>query len=135
MQEIPHEERGRQPHPTKLFEAPNGAGSPSHVVSASHSPHRHDNTRRDGSSSRATGRCSTRCVHALSFTARYQAWLAAGKTTTSPRPIGVTSFDCGRDTHYWAPPAQNRTGSFPAYGSHLGCLTAGLGLPYALRRR
>ena len=43
--------------------------------------------------------------------------------------------DCGRDTHYWAPPAQNRTGSFPAYGSHLGCLTAGLGLPYALRRR
>src|ERR1700738_4596206 len=45
------------------------------------------------------------------------------------------SHDCGRDTHYWAPPAQNRTGSFPAYGSHLGCLTAGLGLPYALRRR
>src|SRR6202035_5110919 len=45
------------------------------------------------------------------------------------------SRDCGRDTHYWAPPAQNRTGSFPAYGSHLGCLTAGLGLPYALRRR
>jgi UDP-N-acetylglucosamine 1-carboxyvinyltransferase len=37
--------------------------------------------------------------------------------------------------HYWAPPAQNRTCSFPAYGSHLGCLTAGLGLPYALRRR
>src|ERR1700730_12243007 len=92
MQEIPHEERGRQPHPTKLFEAPNGAGSPSHVVSASHSPHRHDNTRRDGSSSRATGRCSTRCVHALSFTAKDQAWLAAGKTTASPRPIGVTSF-------------------------------------------
>ena len=46
-----------------------------------------------------------------------------------------SSRDCGRDTHYWAPPAQNRTGSFPAYGSHLGCLTAGLGLPYALRRR
>src|ERR1700730_17794127 len=45
------------------------------------------------------------------------------------------SGDCGRDTHYWAPPAQNRTGSFPAYGAHLGCLTAGLGLPYALRRR
>src|SRR3984893_7667900 len=43
--------------------------------------------------------------------------------------------DGGRDAHYWAPPAQNRTGSFPAYGSHLGCLTAGLGLPYALRRR
>src|SRR6202030_2045427 len=45
------------------------------------------------------------------------------------------ALDCGRDTHYWAPPAQNRTGSFPAYGSHLGWLTAGLGLPYALRRR
>ena len=30
------------------------------------------------------------------------------------------SRDCGRDAHYWAPPAQNRTGSFPAYGSHLG---------------
>src|SRR4029077_4846199 len=43
------------------------------------------------------------------------------------------SPDCGRDAHYWAPPAQNRTCSFPAYGSHLGCLTAGLGLPYALR--
>ena len=44
-------------------------------------------------------------------------------------------IDCGRDARYWAPPAQNRTCSFPAYGSHLGCLTAGLGLPYALRRR
>src|SRR6516225_5145808 len=43
--------------------------------------------------------------------------------------------DCGRDAHYWAPPAQIRTCSFPAYGSHLGCLTAGLDLPYALRRR
>ena len=50
-------------------------------------------------------------------------------------PGVVRARDCGRDTHYWAPPAQNRTGSFPAYGSHLGCLTAGLGLPYALRRR
>jgi hypothetical protein len=45
MQEIAHEERGRQPHLTKLFETPNGAGSPSHLVSASHSPHWHDNTR------------------------------------------------------------------------------------------
>src|SRR6202030_1180697 len=54
----------------------------------------------------------------------------------TPRSLrGVAAGDCGRDTHYWAPPAQNRTGSFPAYGSHLGCLTAGLGLPYALRRR
>src|ERR1700730_15687290 len=59
--------------------------------------------------------------------------VACGFTPRSVR--GVAAGDCGRDTHYWAPPAQNRTGSFPAYGSHLGCLTAGLGLPYALRRR
>jgi hypothetical protein len=26
----------------------------------------------------------------------------------------------GRDAHYWAPPAQNRTCGIPAYGSHLG---------------
>src|SRR6266436_7624307 len=32
--------------------------------------------------------------------------------------------DCGRDAHYWAPPAQNRTCGIPASGSHLGCLTA-----------
>ena len=30
----------------------------------------------------------------------------------------------GRDASYLAPPAQIRTCSFPAYGSHLGCLTA-----------
>ena len=34
------------------------------------------------------------------------------------------SNDCGRDVHYWTPPAQIRTCGFPAYGSHLGCLTA-----------
>ena len=28
--------------------------------------------------------------------------------------------DRGRDAHYWAPPAQNRTCGIPAYGSHLG---------------
>ncbi len=32
--------------------------------------------------------------------------------------------DRGRDAHHCAPPAQNRTGGIPAYGSHLGCLTA-----------
>gem|GEM_PF-5045168 len=26
----------------------------------------------------------------------------------------------GRDAHYWAPPAQNRTCPIKAYGSHLG---------------
>ena len=46
-------------------------------------------------------------------------------TRTRPRSRCL-SHDCGRDTHYWAPPAQIRTCSFPAYGSHLGCLTAGL---------
>ena len=30
----------------------------------------------------------------------------------------------GRDASYLAPPAQIRTGGFPAYGSHLGCVTA-----------
>jgi hypothetical protein len=30
----------------------------------------------------------------------------------------------GRDASYLAPPAQNRTCGFPAYGSHLGCVTA-----------
>ena len=29
--------------------------------------------------------------------------------------------DRGRDAHYWAPPAQNRTGPIKASGSHLGC--------------
>jgi hypothetical protein len=30
----------------------------------------------------------------------------------------------GRDAPYGTPPAQSRTSGFPAYGSHLGCLTA-----------
>ena len=38
----------------------------------------------------------------------------------------------GRDAHYCAPPAQNRTCGIPAYGSHLGCLTAS-SLPYAVQ--
>src|SRR6202035_2735711 len=58
-----------------------------------------------------------------------------GRSFTGWNASASPDAHCGRDTHYWAPPAQNRTGSFPAYGSHLGCLTAGLGLPYALRRR
>src|SRR6266571_7599996 len=32
----------------------------------------------------------------------------------------LVAFGRGRDAHYWAPPAQTRTCSFPAYGSHLG---------------
>ncbi len=38
----------------------------------------------------------------------------------------------GRDAIFIAPPAQNRTCGFPAYGSHLGCVTAKL--PYTLQR-
>jgi hypothetical protein len=38
--------------------------------------------------------------------------------------LGEPLGDRGRDAHYCAPPAQNRTCGFPAYGSHLGCLTA-----------
>src|SRR5882762_500975 len=41
--------------------------------------------------------------------------------------------DCGRDAHYWAPPAQNRTCGIPASGSHLGCLTAKC--PYTVQSR
>ena len=37
-----------------------------------------------------------------------------------------TLGDRGREPGYPGPPAQNRTGGFPAYGSHLGCLTANL---------
>jgi hypothetical protein len=47
----------------------------------------------------------------------------------SRRPM----IDCGRDAHYWAPPAQNRTCSIPASGSHLGCLTARC--PYTVQSR
>src|SRR2546423_14030265 len=37
---------------------------------------------------------------------------------------GFHDTDRGRDVHYCTPPAQIRTCGFPAYGSHLGCLTA-----------
>src|SRR5271166_5469014 len=36
----------------------------------------------------------------------------------------VKTVDRGRDAHYWAPPAQNRTGPIKASGSKLGYLTA-----------
>ena len=38
----------------------------------------------------------------------------------SSRPASRTRAGRGKDAHYWAPPAQTRTCSFPAYGSHLG---------------
>ena len=40
----------------------------------------------------------------------------------------------GRDASYLAPPAQIRTGGFPAYGSHLGCMTARRSLSLATFR-
>src|SRR5438874_12701948 len=48
-------------------------------------------------------------------------------------PLG--SGDRGRDVHYCTPPAQNRTCGFPAYGSHLGCLTAKRSLGQGWRMR
>jgi hypothetical protein len=37
-------------------------------------------------------------------------------------PAAIAGYGVVR--HYWAPRAQNRTCGFPAYGSHLGWLTA-----------
>jgi hypothetical protein len=43
----------------------------------------------------------------------------------STLPVAGRRFhNRGRDARYRAPSAQIRTGGFPAYGSHLGCLTA-----------
>ena len=39
--------------------------------------------------------------------------------------LGFLLFGRGRDGHFCSPPAQNRTGGFPAYASRLGWLTAG----------
>ena len=80
---------------------------------------------------------------------RYQAGATPylGRTSTgwitSASPDALTIYlhygacitDCGRDAHYCAPPAQNRTCGFPAYGSHLGCLTAKRWLFAACRTR
>ena len=44
-------------------------------------------------------------------------------------------IDCGRDAHYWAPPAQNRTCSFPCIRLPPRMFDGWpRGLPYALRR-
>jgi hypothetical protein len=42
------------------------------------------------------------------------------------RKSNAGRMECGRgrDASYPAPPAQIRTCGFPAYGSHLGCVTA-----------
>src|SRR3954471_15625254 len=40
------------------------------------------------------------------------------------RSAASVKDDSGREPSYPGPPAQNRTCGFPAYGSHLGCLTA-----------
>ena len=54
---------------------------------------------------------------------------SAKETKATQSPVSATrGGECvrcsGRDASYLAPPAQNRTGGFPAYGSHLGCVTA-----------
>jgi hypothetical protein len=41
-----------------------------------------------------------------------------------PRKWHIYCDHRGREPGYPGPPAQIRTGSFPAYGSYLGCLTA-----------
>src|SRR5258706_7546477 len=51
-----------------------------------------------------------------------------GALTSTPAGL----FPAEHASIYWT---HNRTCSFPAYGSHLGCLTAGLRPPYALPRR
>ena len=47
---------------------------------------------------------------------------------SAPRkpPISLMSTQgvCGRDVHYWTPPAQIRASPIRALGSYLGCLTA-----------
>src|ERR1700756_2753867 len=61
------------------------------------------------------------------MTALYVRLLYGDRSLSSPYPDSPTAAKCiwrGRDASYLAPPAQNRTCGFPAYGSHLGCVTA-----------
>jgi len=51
-----------------------------------------------------------------------------------PEQMQQTGQGSGRDAICIAPPAQNRTGGFPAYGSHLGCMTARRSLSLATFR-
>ena len=86
-------------------------------------------------------RCDQTGCGGLSVVEQPASLIGALNYRTTSRPTSdkaskrSLSRDCGRDAHYCAPSAQNRTCSFPAYGSHLGCLTASLGLPYALWRQ
>jgi hypothetical protein len=64
----------------------------------------------------------------LSIQGSYLLTSRAGTPPTGER-LGGTSdpqalMNCGRDASFLAPPAQIRTGSFPAYGSYLGCLAS-----------
>jgi hypothetical protein len=43
-----------------------------------------------------------------------------GHAAAPPSSVINSRLLRGRDASYLAPPAQNRTGGFPAYGSHLG---------------
>jgi hypothetical protein len=50
---------------------------------------------------------------------------ASGHAAAAPPMSVMKSRRCsGRDAIFIAPPAQNRTCGFPAYGSNLGCVTA-----------
>ena len=57
---------------------------------------------------------------------RRQPLKATGRRAARPEQTGapIELRHCGREPGYPGPPAQIRTGSFPAYGSYLGCLTA-----------
>jgi len=65
-----------------------------------------------------SSRTSWRSAGWIEYTSGTALWHHGGK------PIVPILCDRGRDAHHCAPPAQIRTGGIPAYGSHLGCLTA-----------
>src|SRR6476646_3088051 len=73
-----------------------------------------------------------RCVRFVTTVARDHATLATKRTLlltwAGLPPAGSHQLAAGalrgRDASYLAPPAQIRTCGFPAYGSHLGCVTA-----------
>ena len=47
-------------------------------------------------------------------------WTVLNEKILTSGESAARGDDRGRDAHYCAPPAQNRTGGLPAYGSHLG---------------
>ncbi len=82
---------------------------------------------RSGRSS-AAGRLSETCASEELRSRLTRAVLQLDTTALPGRPPRReppdSTEDRGRDAPHGAPPAQNRTSRFPAYGSHLGYLTA-----------